>query len=482
MKRLLSKENFQKLQIVCYVLSSSKQLRKPKEIEEEFNLSSPTVESRCEELNNDIHQVMGETANCRLEHSFNEYRMVGNTENIFNLLLLKYGKQSRTFRLLHMIVNQKDVSIVKYLEVAHVGESNAYNMKDKLKIFLKDFQLDVGYKSKLIGEEYDIRQLLYSIYYTIFKNLEVPFETYVENEAKQLLDQLLNEELYSFELSEGDKSKLLMYLMVTVVRINHQYFLHEKNPYISPERKSVPTSRFIQNRFNLSDKRANLEYQLIKSFLEIERILPYSSTVYMLDITQQIYNEASEFLGFLKQYRIDKSDIQALEIINFGLQNIFKNVFLSASKRVDHLFYLSEADVLGSSTFQFEICYSVLKTYLKKRGSFYSGLLNNHSLIRQMLVSLETVFETSGLRYEVAVRLEFGLGTLHQHYIKDLIQHKLGLPIVIVDSSKEKSDILVSDRPLNLRDKTRVLVWNDPPTSSDWEVLMKFIREELGLP
>lgn len=482
MKKLLSESNDQQLQICHYILSSPKQSRSSKEIQDALNLSEHIVKTRCDALIADIQQIAETPMHCLLEYAFNQYKISGSSGDIINRLLLKYGKKSRIFQLLHMIVTKSYVAISNYQDIAFVGESNAYNMKDNLKDFLSDYGLSIGKKNQLIGEEYVIRQLLYSIYYTIFKNLEIPFESYIENEAQQIFNQLLKEELCSFELSEADKNKLLTYLMITVLRINHQYFLHEKNKYFPSERRFTQTIQFIQKRFKLSNERANLEWQLIKSFLEIEKIIPYANTIYRQETTQKINNAAEGLLKYLEQYRIDRSNKQTLELIDFGFRNMFKMVFLSASKRVDSLFYLRETDVSEGDSFHLKICHAFMHSYIQEEGEVYQCLLKNHLLMRDLTISLERILLESGLRYEVSIRLDFSMGPSYQEYIKKWIQRSLDIPITIVENSKEKANILVTDYLTKSRNEERLLIWSKPSTPNDWKALKEWIREELSNP
>ncbi|MGG5369646.1 helix-turn-helix domain-containing protein [Enterococcus sp. AZ196] len=478
MEKLFDQSKVKKMTLVHYILSGPNQTRKISEIIRDLKMERRGVKKLGEELMTDIQLVAQESAECSLELDDNTYQLTGQVEDLLSRLILYYGKRSDLFQLLHMVVKEKSFSITGYEASIHLASGSFYDKKKELNGFLADYGLKIGAKHQLTGEEYPIRQLLFSIYHTLFKDIESPFEAYIQAEAQQLFNQLLSEELKAVTLCQGDQSKLMMYLMITVIRINNGHFLHKNNDLLIPGRQSSSTIPFIQERFNLSKERANLEYQFIQSFLELEKIVPYPTMVYTVTVMRKINQIAGDFLKFLNQYHIDESNTQLLYTIDFAVRNMFKNVLLSSSMRVDSLIYLRESDLSDQYPVQFKICQAFLESYFKKEPLLDPALLTNRSLMLHLLTSLEAVLEIGNLRYEVALRLDFYSGTSYQENIRNLIEHKLNLPITIVNTA-EKAHIVVADHQVHPKLGERVLMWNYPPTPTDWEVLTEWIREEV---
>lgn len=479
MDELFSEKSFTQLQMLHFIASGPNKMRKTKEVVDSVPISQQTVRIYLNDLMDDILQVMPKDASCRLKKIPHGYQIIGAEQDVLARLVLKYGKQSPIFMLLHMVVTSKRFSINNYCEKAYVSSGNFYKKSDKLKVFLANYGLSMNSRFQIIGEEYDIRQLLFSVYFTLFKDIDNPFASFVVAEAQQVLDQFLNEELKTVTFGKSDRNRFLMYLMISVLRINGGHFLHEKNPYFPSERHSSPTIDFLKRRFGFSDRRANLEYQLLKSFLELEKIVPYSTMHYTHDITESFIMIAGDFVKLLKQHSISEADEQSLEAINFGLRNMFKNILLSESKRVDSLFFLREADVSEEFPVQFKICLEFLNTYFQKEPMLNPSLLRNRSLMLHLFISLEEVFELGHLRYDVALRVDCSYGVFGREYIKRKIRQQLALPITIVDSDEQKADILITDRSTSPDTNERILVWNYPPTSSNWETLIASIKEKL---
>ncbi|MGM0122859.1 hypothetical protein IGI37_000225 [Enterococcus sp. AZ194] len=478
MDKLLNRNDITKLQILYYILSGNNMYRAIEEIELALDLSYYIVKSCIKELTNDLKEIYAEEERCRIERCGEGYRVAGDAKNVIAMLVWRYGGSSKVFQFLDAILNKKDFSLLKYSRENYLSTSSAYNAKKNLESFFSYYNIRLDGNYKIRGNEFSIRQLLFSVYFTIFNEFENPFSNFVTIESEHLMAHILND--YTLNaLAEGDKNKLYFFLYITTIRLDTGETLSQDNHYFFPQTERTETSQFLQKRFNLSEESAAIECQSIKFFLETEKILPYSTSVFKNEVVQSIVEQADAFISFLEKYSIEFKSKYSMNIANHGLRDIFKNILLCSMLRIDNLFYLRHEDVCLHYPTQFVICKSFMEKYFFERADLGAALSRNNSLMLSVVFAVTTLFEFSHLQYEVKVKLDFNLGISYQREIQNLMTHMIDLPITIVVEKNLEADIVVTDRYKSNHTENRIIDWSYPPTVSDWQRLSNKISELL---
>ncbi|MFR3685007.1 MAG: helix-turn-helix domain-containing protein [Enterococcus sp.] len=480
MEELFNKQDPIKIKLIYYLLTGPSRYREKSDIEKLFNLSSYSVETRIKELNAELVQVQVTKEKCKIIEIEKGYQVVGNIGDIVSRLLWFYGKKARSFILLDMIVQSKKFSMKKYSEKIFLEVSSTYKIKKELKTFLQLYQVDLKPKYQLSGEEHAVRQLLFSIYFTIFKTFEWPFPDYIHVEADQLFRQVvMDHQVELKEMAEGDKQKIFCFLGVIVIRMNRGAFLQENNPCFSPLQHSTRTVEFFQRKFKLSEAIASVEYQSIEQFLKLEQIIGSRSSTLNEGALEAVQAMADDFLRYLHRSKVGFKNKESAEQTNEGLLFVFEKVLLYSTQRIDSLFYLRKNQVSAHYPTQFQICKTFLENYFSKKEGCERTLIENHSLLLSLLSLLDEVLEYSHVHYEVKVRLDFSLGTDYQREILNLMNHKLNLPILLSSTKEDPVDILLTDRNEKTSDKKNIVTFSYPPTTSDWTNLSELILKVL---
>lgn len=106
-----------------------------------------------------------------------------NLTDIKNLRRI-YFQRSKIARLLTEIVDSK-VTIEKFAENHFLSISRAYVKRRELVSFLEQHQIKLK-KNILVGEEINIRNVLFGVYFGVFNGFSMPFRESVMNEAKNI--------------------------------------------------------------------------------------------------------------------------------------------------------------------------------------------------------------------------------------------------------------------------------------------------------
>ena len=478
MEKLLDEADITKMKIVNYLLSSPNRYRKIEEIVSTLELSYYTVTTSINnELADDFKNFFSGSQQCSIRRIDEGYQLVGATQNILSVLLWHYGRRARNFHLLDTLLKSNDFSVVKYSKATSLSTSRINKVKKDLRLFLVDYQIDLNYKCQLVGEEYSIRQVLYSTYFSIFKEFERPFPEYVYLEAVNLIQRVASDFSLDY-LTEADKNKVLLFLCILVIRLHSGNDLGEKNAYFSPliTQTESSTQSMLMTQFKFSES-ASMEYQSIKLFLETEQIILYTTSVFHYSVTHSIIALTDSFLHFIRKSDVDVRNRAAIEMVNYGLRDVFKLVTLCSPCRVDDLFYLRREDVQVHYSGQFHLCEKLLRGFLTKEDAQCGKTLKNQSMMLRLVSILTNIFEFTSFQKKVRLRLDFSLGSSYHYELHNWIAHMIDVPIEIVFEPEKAADIVITDRMLEKKRPEEVVYWSYPPTIQDWRLLNEKISK-----
>lgn len=459
-----------------FILSGNERMRAVDQVENDLGLTYYMVDYSFKELNQDLIDIYKETGGelCQLQKVGNRYyQITGIVETVVSRLFWFYGARSKLFILLNNIFTSQKFTPSKHSQDNFLSSASVYIAKNELRDFLLDYNIQLSNAYRLVGDEFSIRQLLFSIYFGIYKEFEYPFKKQVEVESTIFLETVIND--FNIELTSGDRSKLLLYLSVLFIRLQSKNIMQTEEAYFYPSSKQSATANYLQKRFKLNDETSNIELQNIQWFLEAEKLLPFCSTLFCYETEKETVELANLFIKNLTNQDIETENDHPMEtMLSSRVQEIFRYLILCSSKRVDHLFYLRQADVYFFYPTHYYLCKNFLeKHYFKEsRSSLHS--VNYKFLLLNFLTSITNLFEVSHLRYRIKVKLDFISGKLYQDEIENLIKHMIDLPISITFKQSE-ADLIITDRYHKHKKSNQVINWTYPATIHDWSHLTNAI-------
>lgn len=160
-------------------------------LSEDLGLSKRTTLSTINELTEKIEKL--ETENFTLHHSKGKgLRLeVGIDADIFQLITAIVS-QCATAKMLEALLTEEFENVRSYALRNFISESTVRRDLTKVQKLLQQYQIEIGReKTKLIGEERQIRMFMVVFYWSVYRGSKWPFK-YVD---EQLIDQFVDEVL-----------------------------------------------------------------------------------------------------------------------------------------------------------------------------------------------------------------------------------------------------------------------------------------------
>lgn len=189
------------------------------QIERESGLSKFKINKRFKELNEDL----AETGT--IEMRFDSKGIIGChdlSKKIVRQIRLKYLKESYLFHFLEDSLVQP-VTVRQFSKRYFISVSRAYELKSELESFLDLY--DLKFKdSEIVGDEFNIRKLLFNIYYQFFNRIELPtFGNRVKVDSKKMVDFVVS--YFNLKLTPTGEVKLKLFFEINYFRIKNKHHI-----------------------------------------------------------------------------------------------------------------------------------------------------------------------------------------------------------------------------------------------------------------
>lgn len=133
---------------------------------------------------------------------------------LIKMIRLSYFQESQEFKLLDGILNQQ-ITTEEFAEKTNVSISRAFVEKKNLTQFLKKMNITIK-KNSLKGDEREIRNMLFTMYYEVYNGISLPFDA-EKNESLNKIVHFL-EHIYNLKLSYTKQIKLKLMLYIVTSR------------------------------------------------------------------------------------------------------------------------------------------------------------------------------------------------------------------------------------------------------------------------
>lgn len=461
MNNLLTREEKYKISLFFYLLNSDRE-RTIQEIRTYLNLSYYKVTKLIDLLNEDIHTYYSPKFTLIEKKAHGGISIKSNANFLLNLLIAEYYQNNMVFKLLNKKFIEDDYNVYAFANEHFVSLSYAYSVANHLEHLLEGYGLGLDHQLNIIGDELTIRNLYYSIYIVAYSNTQVLFPGEMMGKTNNLLNAV--KEYFNIKcLSEVDLKKLRIYLTIFLNRVERGYVIDG-----SIFTDSQPTTQFVQyleETFGLSETQAAICCKEIRYFLEVEKMLPISTTLISSKLLSTVYDKTNWLMENLSRWNLKlKKEVMA----DYAFQQIkdfFHQVMLWHNKRVDDLFFIRQD--------YFEKLFpkaALLIAYLF--SSDEPVLFNEPTYIHVIFLFLcvsDSLFDALHSK-SVRVQLEFNEGMRYRQIIATKLLTEMKLDIVLVD---EDPDIIITDKPSWDSVDNMTLVWSYPPNINDWANLKK---------
>ncbi|KAF1297530.1 hypothetical protein BAU15_07390 [Enterococcus sp. JM4C] len=387
-------------------------------------------------------------------------------------LRVSYLKSSTLFQLFHNFL-VKETPLERQIEDLHMSRSSAYNQHRELKDILKADNLILK-KSQILGDEFQLRIRLYSLYYEAFNGIYSPFPDFIQIKAEQLINQLMT--LTKCTLSETKKIKLTSFLNVWLTRLRTKHYITES--FVTLEESSFKeylTEELIHSWGVPRDQVTN-EIAYLFSFIYLENIDKKLVESFLRNDTEvAVEQTAHQFFDYLSnECLLDEQDKR-------DLFNEVKDI-----NRKWLIYHFRE------STFTIKTEFHYFQEVNPKLDSLVKNFLNqlNHKnlfiseaemskLYYDYLFLLVTKIPISKIEHPLYICIDFSHGDNYNQYIRLMLSSLQSMNIKYEKEITRQTDIYISDCLIHQRGYKQ-LIWKKPPTPDDWRDLGELLVELKG--
>ncbi|HGF7585534.1 MULTISPECIES: helix-turn-helix domain-containing protein [Enterococcus] len=404
-----------------------------------------------------------------------------NLTDIKNLRRI-YFQRSKIARLLTEIVDSK-VTIEKFAENHFLSISRAYVKRRELVSFLEQHQIKLK-KNILVGEEINIRNVLFGVYFGVFNGFSMPFRESVMNEAKSIVQYF--EYLFNLKLSATKRIKFNLLTTISLLRaygnqpIGKRFFSDE---YF----KSSEGMKIIKDLSHIS-------------FLHIpkEQIIDEISYIMLFLITEEEFELDGAF-GLAEAHFHDihmisqKMSVELIDQLPFSIEiseeerlYIRKELRMGMMhvNRKNWIFDFEMTSFTSKKQLQFFFeTYPIFSTAIQKviqENKRYLLGKDERFMIRlfyDYLFLLVGICPVSYFEAPIHVCIDFSQGSAYTDYIISQVKGFKNYNIVIESRITSRTNIYLSDCLLEKFNKEQI-IWKNPSTPDDWEYFGNTIIRE----
>ncbi|MGX7418598.1 helix-turn-helix domain-containing protein [Carnobacterium gallinarum] len=392
-----------------------------------------------------------------------------------NRLIWHYLKDSRRFKLLDYVFKTNYFSLQTFYEKLYMSKTKAFTLKTKISDYLQKHEISLSADYHLIGNEKHIRLFLFQLYFTGFKNYEFPFDSDITKLVEIFEHELTN--ILIKRPSESQRLKLSYFLAIIFQRLDLGHVI---------EPVELNYKLVIKNEIHLIENQLNLlaneftslpatnihnEITFIIDFLISEDYI--SSTYLDKKKAPQTSFLTAQFISQIESYFNLKLDPQLTLLLINELDKIHYRIFYYKQLiNVWHSFINQE--FLKENYIDFyNFCQIFIHQIDIAEESVNIESFENVLLYDYIFVLLK-YFPTDKILDPIYVTIDFSYGENYNHFIQLTLKNLPFLYIKIENSLSSHTDIYLSDI-LPSKVDCDYLIWNSPPTASDWEAFGNLI-------
>ncbi|EPH77375.1 M protein trans-acting positive regulator [Enterococcus faecalis 02-MB-P-10] len=469
-------DNRKKYEIISHLEEYKSTYVNTSMIREINSISKFKLNQYINELNDEIQDI-DELSSIVIQED-DEIRVYNIDAFLVKKLRLIYLERSPIYNLFVEIVNGK-LSPTEYANKYFVSRSIAYSYKKQLVPILSEANLSYE-RNELIGNEQDIRNLIFSIYFEFFNGIKSPFNEEEDRKISGMLDNI--SAYFQLNLTTTRKLQLTFYLGIVMKRISRDCYIPTlSSPFfcISNSLEFMGLSKLITDPSGY----LNSEGQYLFLFLYCQDILSVrekkvkllvkNDTQYLIDI---FFNSLEVEVGMKNKFNKEAIDLFEQQILKINIKNKF--------------FYTSIETFSSVHSFLFFIeSYPSVIIPLKETVDSYArkekidDVMLKTRIYYDYLFAFLSVVPANTLEKKIYICVDFSHGPNYTKFIAEQISEFKSLNVEIQYRVTARTHLFISDFSLS-NVMCEQIIWKNPPTADDWEdfgnTIVKIKQERLN--
>ena len=463
MSIFLSKADTRKLLLLHIIEESFQQQITISELKKRMEVSEFIVISAYEELKEDIK-------NYRLSdqiaiQKFNKILKIKRTMNFSSKSLRSiYIQRSLNFQIIEDIFEEKFSNPSDYAERFYISRTKVYTQITGIKKQLKKYELMLSSQFKILGNELTIRMYFYNLYQSCYGGQKIPFPKKIRSQIDLFLKEI--QKRSAIQLSQTSIDKLRFFIGISLQRIQRKKGIKQRMTFttiIDFKEMNQVVLEAAEKAF--SDKMGASEVEIL--------------TYFILNL-----DEFSQFLALEKGKLDDLTDYFLTEFeasFENRMNQKLRGQITTYLRRIHYM-------ILNFNYLQNELDQPIQARFVEENYPevliFCSSLIrntpnikkyqlikaNNIFLFNHYIFLLIDILPPSFFATPIKVCVDFSLGENYNKFITRNIQSFDFINIEVTNRLTSDTDILLCDYTINdsRNEEMQVIVWNAPPTTSDW--------------
>lgn len=404
------------------------------------------------------------------------------TTEIIRHQKLAFLMDSKVFLLFDSLV-QRTTHIEKFAETNFISISKAYEVRKELKKIMKSKDLKIK-NGILEGNEFDVRNLVFEVYYYFFNGIQYPFDRQVKKMSQHLIKILVAN--FHIRLTPTKKIKLELFLSIQYLRISQRKMIHID--YINEEKLVDPIFKMSALRENLfgeqlsKEKDIKAELSFLYFFLTTQDIIE-TEIIYLDDTLQEKITAITD--AFIKVTENHLTFKQEISLSN--QQDIYKQLAKELNKVNKKMMAFQTMATTFISEDQVAFfkenypAFHELITDMMGSSSFFTNFSNTEKTkiyYDYMFLMIATI-PLNSIEEPIYVCVDFSHGAHYSTFIASNIDSFKNLNIKIERSLSSRTNLYMSDFLIK-NIPCEQIIWKNPPSAADWEIFADVVLKIKG--
>ncbi|KRK97689.1 hypothetical protein FD04_GL001727 [Secundilactobacillus odoratitofui DSM 19909 = JCM 15043] len=425
-------------------------------------------------INADLMQVSGDQP-CYLEEvktgAWTAFNL--ETTTLQKIALLYLNRSSLYTALVYRFFYDNLYTKREYIVANYMSSSAFYRSLDQLEVVLKKNHF---YTSSTLfkDKEFTIRLHLFQLYYTMYNTLTPPFES-----LNDLISNLINtiQPHLPTDLRPTEVTKLATFLRIWILRLfNHHEIKKHLFKEIEPDQIGEQLYDLLAQQLAPEIKLSRNEFNYLYMFLITQGYLGEQVQTTTAKAFPTVVTLSNQFMrsilseNVLVNTQLINGDAlwQQLLCIHLQLTSFYIEPTTFIRPKQMHFF----ADLYPA----FDLTVNRMLVTLQRQSTFHLTKNMAVNLYFSYMFALVNAIPPELMRDQVHICVDFSQGALYTNYVIESLNSFSHAHIVIDRQLREETDIYISDfqSPEIVQPQ---IIWQDPPTSSDWSHLADVILQ-----
>ncbi|WJI90615.1 hypothetical protein [Weissella viridescens] len=449
----LDKDDEQKIHIVNQMLQSSEPMLERKTFAANLDMSNYRLNKLIDEINLDLQTVAPNVfINVTDRYIDNNEQLKFGVEN---LLLRNYFKSSNAEKFLLSLL--KNDQIIFNQTFRGYGWSRAFFFKEK-----KKFEENMMYFIGLHPSEKNLRLFIYNLYdyFNVVPDVQIP-------EVQRLLDRVLQLDIPRIQNDLVFAQKISILIIISYFRNHYHHRVAEDYLWLAKN----PDNPGVLDLFKqvLPENTTRASIFIFQTTLEIGLIEP---THYPIEDLVRDESSWQAVYRIIANY-MDQLDFPFSET---QINNTVREVYTETQRN----YFLTERDYSHASHY-FSTVYPQIDFHIRQLITLVNQeirMSQNH--LYHLYFRIVVLAMSSGLDFQkddtIEICVSFSRGYRATNWVSNNINAFTYLNVHTTTELSEKTDIYVSDVPLDHFEKPQV-IWNSPTGPQQWYDLEELIRQ-----